>query len=458
MFTTTTIGKDVPMGILGRLATALQSVFGPLTQQAARTSQVIQRTRKFTATTLAQTFTLGYLQHPNASDVQLAQLAVRAGVDVTDSAIEQRHTPQLVAFLKALFQGVAQLLVAADHALTPLLDRFTHVKLLDSTAVHLPPELASEYPGCGRDLGRSDQATLKLQTEWDLKTGVLQVDIENGRVPDNASARQHAEPVAGSLRIADLGYFALPVLQHIARKKAYFLSRLQFGTHLELPGNPTAQNAAQLLAWLSVCPGPFVEAVIRLGAESRLRCRLIAWRLPEERANRLRQQVRQDSLSKRKREPSAARLAWCDWTILVTNTTTQQLSAKESVVLYRARWQIELLFKRWKSLDWVATLSGATPVRQMVRVWGRLTAALLHHWLVVASTWHDVTRSWVKASEACRAFVSTILEALDDHASLVVVLQQLQRVVQKTCRRHRRRQVGTIELLENPELLDYFAT
>ncbi len=59
------------------------------------------------------------------------------------------------------------------------------------------------------------------------------------------------------------------------------------------------------------------------------------------------------------------------------------LTAKEAAVLYRARWQVELLFKRWKSQDLVAVLSsGSTVVRQMVRVWSRLLAALVQHWLV----------------------------------------------------------------------------
>ncbi len=84
------------------------------------------------------------------------------------------------------------------------------------------------------------------------------------------------------------------------------------------------------------------------------------------------------------KEPSVERLAWCDWTILVTNVPVELLTPREAVVLYRARWQVELLFKRWKSQGLVAELSGSTVVRQMVRVWSRLLAAVVQHWLVVA--------------------------------------------------------------------------
>jgi len=109
--------------------------------------------------------------------------------------------------------------------------------------------------------------------------------------------------------------------------------------------------------------------------------------LPPEQANRRRQKLRKETLSKSGKEPSAARLAWCDWTILVTSVPVSMLSPEEAVVLYRARWQVELLFKRWKSQDLVAELSGSTDVRQMVRVWSRLLAALVQHWLVIASAW-----------------------------------------------------------------------
>ncbi len=37
------------------------------------------------------------------------------------------------------------------------------------------------------------------------------------------------------------------------------------------------------------------------------------------------------------------------WSLFVTNAPDELLTGKDVVVLYRARWQIELLFKLWKS-------------------------------------------------------------------------------------------------------------
>src|SRR5262249_5541253 len=150
-------------------------------------------------------------------------------------------------------------------------------------------------------------------------------------------------------------------------QSVHFLSRLQFNTKVRLPGG----DALDLVRWLERQTGPFIDSVILLGEQERLPCRLIAWRVPPEQAHRRRQKLRQDVLRKRGHEPSAERLAWCDWTILVTSVPQELMSPAEAAVLYRSRWQIELLFKRWKSQDRIAVLSGATPVRQMVRVWSR---------------------------------------------------------------------------------------
>ena len=117
-----------------------------------------------------------------------------------------------------------------------------------------------------------------------------------------------------------------------------------------------------------------------------------------------------------------------------------------------------MLFKRWKSQGLIATLSGSTEVRQMVRVWARLIAVLVQHWLVVACSWGDPTRSWGKVSEAIRAFVGRMIGALDDLLELSSVINTLCAVVAKTCQRNKREKPGTVELLNDVSLLEFRLT
>jgi hypothetical protein len=425
--------------------------------EAAAVSGVIGRRRKFTASSLARTFVLGFLGNPDASDEELAWMAVQCGADVSPQAIDQRHTPKLVKFLEELFRRATEVVVGSARSLAPLLDRFTAVTLLDSTTITLPDDAAGTWPGCGGGLG-GGAAAVKLQTEWDLRSGaVTHVQAEPGRSADGATTRQQARRDRGSLRVSDLGYFNLAVFADLAQAGAYFLSRLQPGTHAFLPGG-TSLGWLGVLGWLARQVAGFIDQEVELGQEQRLPCRLIAWRVPQEQADRRRQKLRREMRSRDGREPSAERLAWCDWTVLVTNAPAARLCPPEAAVLYRARWQVELLFKRWKAQDRVAVLRGATAARQLVGVWARLLAALVQHWLVVGATWGDATKSLSKACEAVRAFAGRLAAGLDGNTDLRRVLADLAAVLAKTCRRNKRSQPGTFELLNDVSLLDYQLT
>ena len=218
--------KELPMGIIAKVGTALQGLFGNIAEAAAQTSGVIVRKRKFDGMSLGRTFVLGYLQNPKASDEDLAQIAVQCGVEVTPQAIDQRHSPKLVEFLKTLFQAATKVVVGSDKALAPILERFTSVNVLDSSTIGLPDSQQHEYPGCGGSHG-GGAAAMKLQTELDLRSGALScIEIEPGRIPDGASSRQDVRRGPGSLRITDLGYFSLAVFAAMTLAKEYFLSRL----------------------------------------------------------------------------------------------------------------------------------------------------------------------------------------------------------------------------------------
>jgi hypothetical protein len=444
------------MGMVAKVGTALQRLFGDLAESTAKECQVVKRTRKFSVTSLTKTFVLGFLQDPKSSDEKLARFAVQCGVDVTPQAIEQRHTPALADYLQKLFQEATKLIVGSSNCLASLLERFDSVTLLDSSTIALPDEEQERYRGCGAKNG-GGKAAMKLQTEWDLRHGAItQVEIEEGRSCDNSSSRQNARRGPNSLRIADLGYFDLAVFAAMKIAGEYFLSRLQFGTHVLPKGKDEAVDLQQWLVRQCRSDG-FIDQEIVLGQGQRLECRLIAWRLPQEQADRRRAKLRQEMLSRKGREPSAARLAWCDWSILVTNIPADKLTPKEAVVLYRARWQIELLFKRWKSQGLVAELSGSTAVRQMVRVWARLLAVLVQHWLVVSSVWGNLGTSMSKACEAVRDFAGRLAAATGD-STLQPILDLLSIVLTKTCRRDKRTRPGTFELLNDPDLLEFGLT
>lgn len=441
------------MDIVAKVGTAIQALFGSIAEEAARVSKVIVRQRKFTALSLARTFILGHMENPRASAEELAQMAVHCGIDVTPQAIAQRRTPALALFLETMFRRAVQTVVGSKKALAPILERFSEVTLLDSSTIRLPDSEQERFPGCGGSHG-SGKAALKLQTELDLRSGALTITLEPGRCSDGGTSRQHVARPKGSLRISDLGYFCIAVFAALMGAGSHFLSRLQFGTGVSL-GSGTA--LPDLLDWLSKQQG-LVDVPILLGKSERLPCRLLAWRLPEEQANRRRQKLREETLRKRGYEPSAERLAWCDFTILVTSVPEALLSVQEAIILYRARWQVELLFKRWKSQGCVAELSGCTDTCQMVSLWARLLAVLVQHWLIVAGAWGDARCSLWKACAAISKFASRLAAALDRPAELARVVADACRTLATACRRNTRTKPGTFELLNDVHRLDFRLT
>lgn len=64
------------------------------------------------------------------------------------------------------------------------------------------------------------------------------------------------------------------------------------------------------------------------------------------------------------------------------------LSFEQLHTLYRARWQIERLFKRWKSLGKLDTSTSADPLRRTCERYAKLLAVLVAHWFSLALWWH----------------------------------------------------------------------
>jgi hypothetical protein len=63
------------MPIVSKVARLLQTLLGPLAEEVGREVPVIKRRRKFSASTLAQAFILGFLAKRRPSDEDLAQMA-----------------------------------------------------------------------------------------------------------------------------------------------------------------------------------------------------------------------------------------------------------------------------------------------------------------------------------------------------------------------------------------------
>lgn len=439
------------MASLSNVVGALQATFGPAAEQANLQTQVVKRRRKFTPVTLAQSFIMALLAKPHAGAQEIATMAATLGVEVSPQAVEQRYTAALGKFFETLFHQMLKTVVHAEQSLAPILDRFTEVRLIDSSVIALPSSLADQYPGCG-GTGGLVNAAMKLQTELDLRAGQLEsIQIEPGRLTDQGTDRQHMKPKPGALRITDLGYFNLSVFARIAAAGAYFLSRTQYTVSVTID-----QIRSPLIPWLGQQGSSTVDRPVEVGTQTVLPCRLIAWRVPTEIAQRRRQKLR-ERVKSQGRQPSETALASCDWEYLITNLDENHLSFQEAIILYRSRWQIELLFKRWKSYCQIDLLDGKNEAMTMTRLWIRLCGALIQHWLTVGLAWSCSRQvSFEKLAQLIARTSWELGKSIGNERALRELLESMKRQAVAGCRRTKsRNRPTTSELLHDPDALEY---
>jgi hypothetical protein len=442
------------MEILRTVACSLQRLFGSDLEEIGIRTGVIQRRRKFDAITLLRTLVLTVLKNPQPKPADFKKTADQLGVHVSKAAILGRFSDQLIAFLRAVLDQAMEFLLAAEPANLALFQGFTAVYLGDATTVSLPEHYAQQYPGCG-GTQRSGRAAMKIQVLWNFLTGTLQqLVIEAGKSSDAVSPIAQEPLRAGSLSLLDLGYFCLDRFRRLSAGGAFWISRLQFGVAVF----NTEGHELWLLQHLQThleAGRRMIDMPILLGAEQRLRCRLIAVRVPQEEAARRRQKAHEKAV-KHGRVPSLEYLRWQDWTIFITNCEPERLTWKAIVVLYRVRWQIEVLFKVWKSHNGLAThRPGASAEESLALVYAKLIGAVVQHWILVSATWNRGCRSLMKAAATLREWITNLAEALDDLVRLVQVLTRLAATLQGDCVERRRKRPSLFQLLEDPELLDW---
>src|SRR5438128_8884689 len=386
------------MTTVPQLAQTLQTVFTTTADAAARATGFVQRRSKLTGAAFVQALVFGWLANPHASIAALAQAAAVVGVAISPQGLDQRCTEAAAAFLEAVLGAAVQAVVAAEPVAIPLLQRFTAVVLLDCSTIVLPDALGLWWPGCGGSSAKHTQAALKLGVRFDLCRGVLRGPLlYDGRTHESTTPLQRAPLPAGTLRLADLGFFDLEALAQIGAQDGYWLSRLHFTTAVY----DAEDRRWEVLELLAAQGTATVDLPIALGAQQRLPARLLAVRVPQEVADQRRRRLRATARD-RGRTPSAARLAWCDWTLLVTNTPPELLSLREALVLARARWQIELLFKLWKSHGHIDESRSGKPWRVLCEVYAKLLAMVVQHWLLLTGCWASPARSLVTAAQTVR--------------------------------------------------------
>jgi hypothetical protein len=263
-----------------------------------------------------------------------------SGKAVTKQGLFERMNESAVSFASQLFSHViaSKLKAARDSR---LFHCFKRVLLQDSTTLSLPPCMLDHYPG---NVSRGEQrAVARLQCIINITTMQwLHLSLD-AYTQNDQSASPEVLPVLkkGDLLIRDLGYFVLETLKQIMARKAFLISRLRYGVII-------FDRKGKQLNWKQLCKGKgIIDKNVLIGREHKIPVRIIMAPLPPGQvAERIRKARNHRD---RRLHHSEDYYLWLRYNVFITNVEADKLSPAEILKAYKVRWQIETLFKTWKS-------------------------------------------------------------------------------------------------------------
>lgn len=368
----------MPKNKHNKQAQQLHHFLNEVPEQLERKTGFVKRRSKLTGRVFAQTLLLGWLHDAEASVRELSWWSRELGVNISAQGLDKRFNNQAVALLQGLLGEALKQFQQQQPLPAALLKQFKGIYVLDSTYIAVPTHLQAMFRGSG---GSGPEATAKIQLSFDYLSGcIAALELGSADVPDqNASLHtQMASP--GSLHLFDLGYFKYSVFRDLCNQQAYFISRLNPGCLLY----DTAETATalDLPTYLSALAGQRHETTLYLGTHERLPVRVLFEHLPEPVAaeRRRKAQVRGKRSQKTRSQPYLSLLSW---SIFITNVPASRLDFSQILLLYRVRWQIELIFKLWKS-HLKLTRLGSTwrTERVLCHLYARMILLILFQWLL----------------------------------------------------------------------------
>lgn len=426
--------------ILGHVPPFLQALFAPA-DRLARLTGFVRRVRRLQPAAFAHAFCLFLIRYPKAS---LEQLAAELGLTAA-ALCQQLGKPAAADFLFALLGHALRRLTAAAlrPVAIPLLRRFNGVYLTDGTSLPLPAALAHRFAGCGGGVGPDDPsaaAAVKILLRLRLDCGrAAEVLLGAARTPDAHLLRRLADLPAGALHIGDLGFFDGDYFAGLTRRGVYWLTRLPARVSVR----PESAGWQELAPWLRDLERRGIDrwegtlSVVRL---TPIPARVFVLRCPAEEAARRRRKLQE----RRRRKGKTAgdrQLTLCDWWVLATNAPADKLHASEAWELYRSRWQIELAFKRWKSLGGLAIDRRRAEIRALCELYGKLLGVLIIDWLALQRggplSGRSIWRAWQVVHELLPQISLALTGRLDWTAVLADLVCRLDRRVRQPRRKKR---------------------
>lgn len=302
-------------------------------------------------------------------------------IRISKQALHNRFNENAVNFLKTALENLLQQQLH-NSAIEILDSSFNRVLIKDSVCFQVDESLAEIYPGSG---GSGSDAAIRIQFEYNLLSGTItDLSINAFNLQDSKDSLATIEKTKeGDLIIRDLAYMSLAVLKKIIKKNALFLCRPTTNVLMfELKnGNYVKIDFNDIVKYMRKNNIAVMEKEIYYGSIEKIKTRLILHLLP---ADELEKRLRNASKNAKKKGKKISKeyKAKAALNLFITNASKDQIPTKNVWPIYRLRWQIELMFKIWKSICDIEKVKKVNEHRLECYIYSKLIFIVLS-WKVV---------------------------------------------------------------------------
>ncbi len=313
----------------------------------ARSTNFMKRKRKVPASCFVNTLLFNENAQANISLPDLtADINQVYGIDVSKEALHKKFTPEAVNFLKGILaELLSKQLKSLCGAAFSL--HFPQIKIKDSTKFSLPDSYGDYYKGYGNFSQKN--GLICIQYEYDLVSGNwISIDLTKGLRNDQQDSKETVGTITkGDLHIRDLGYVTPTYLSGIVDKAAFFLNRLP-------PGAGVFNKAMKPLDWKKTDASfkrnslTTMELDVLVYEKNKIPCRLIIERVSEAEYKKRLENAIKRAKSKGVGISNLYKIK-LRYNTFITNVSARIMPIEIIRKTYYLRWQIELVFKTWKS-------------------------------------------------------------------------------------------------------------
>ena len=180
----------------------------------------------------------------------------------------------------------------------------------------------------------------------------------------------------GDLLVGDRGYASIAAIQSVQKKGGDVIVRIRpHGSGLRTPDGEAFDLLSQAA---DMTEGEERSWPVMMGSKEGVRIsgRVCVYRLDAQSADAALRKAKYES-SRKRHEIKSETIESCKYVVLFTTVAEEELSLDEVFSVYRLRWQIELAFKRLKSLTGFGHLPKHDPVSCRAWLYGKLLVGLL---------------------------------------------------------------------------------